>query len=304
MTFEHLTPNHYHMLSPFFKEQTFELCYYSLSSLIAWSHSKAYTFYKRYNNLLVLGRNFPQKPHENHLLMPMVLSGWAAPSDLITASDITGIDTFWNIPEGFVKKEMDHLSKEFEISGQPKYHDYIFKTSDLALLKGRKYSKKRNLVNQFVKEVWDKETVEIHKITKESAKRCKDFLDSWWQKSGFDASNEDAAGELAAAKNALDMIDAIELKGVYLSVNNEIKAYGIGSRLTDTIGGFHFEKADPDIKGLYQFFDQQCARRLFSDHYEWINKECDMGLPGLAQAKKSYYPDRIEKSYLLQRKSS
>ena len=53
-----------------------------------------------------------------------------------------------------------------------------------------------------------------------------------------------------------------------------------------------YEKAFSSIKGLYQYFDNACAKTLFNG-YTYINKESDMGIPGLAKAKKSYLPDRM-----------
>ncbi|RPJ82238.1 MAG: DUF2156 domain-containing protein [Deltaproteobacteria bacterium] len=68
--------------------------------------------------------------------------------------------------------------------------------------------------------------------------------------------------------------------------------------MTDSIGVLHFEKAFAAINGMYQYFDRECARRLFQK-YAYINKESDMGIPGLAKAKKSYYPVMREKAYKL-----
>ncbi len=96
----------------------------------------------------------------------------------------------------------------------------------------------------------------------------------------------------------MENIDKLGLAGLTLRINGKIKAFGIGSSLTDMIGGFHFEKADPSVKGLYQFFDRECVRHLFST-VPYINKECDMGDPGLQQAKKSYYPEMTVKSFQL-----
>jgi hypothetical protein len=56
------------------------------------------------------------------------------------------------------------------------------------------------------------------------------------------------------------------------------------------------EKADAHVRGLYQFLDQECARHLFGG-VEFINKESDMGVPGLASSKKSYDPVKLIRSY-------
>jgi hypothetical protein len=64
------------------------------------------------------------------------------------------------------------------------------------------------------------------------------------------------------------------------------------------MGILNFEKAFPDVKGLYQFLDHECAKQLFAG-YRYINKESDMSLPNLAAMKKSYHPVMRVKSYRL-----
>ena len=96
----------------------------------------------------------------------------------------------------------------------------------------------------------------------------------------------------------LTNIDIIGSKGILLKINGRISAFGISSYLTDSMGILQFEKAFEDIKGLYQFFDRECITRLFSD-YEFVNKESDMEVPGLAKSKKSYHPVKRVRSYQL-----
>ena len=50
----------------------------------------------------------------------------------------------------------------------------------------------------------------------------------------------------------------------------------------------HIEKADPEINGLYQFINQQFLVHEFPD-VALVNREDDVGMPGLRKAKMSYY---------------
>ena len=90
--------------------------------------------------------------------------------------------------------------------------------------------------------------------------------------------------------------------GLLLRIDNAVSAFGIAGHLTETTGALHFEKAYAGVKGLYQYFDNLCAKHLFNG-YQYINKESDMGIPGIAKAKRSYHPVRIVKSYRLTVKS-
>ena len=48
----------------------------------------------------------------------------------------------------------------------------------------------------------------------------------------------------------------------------------------------HIEKANPDIRGLYQYINHQ-----------FINREEDLGIEGLRKAKLSYHPIRFTEKY-------
>jgi hypothetical protein len=85
---------------------------------------------------------------------------------------------------------------------------------------------------------------------------------------------------------------------VLIRVDDAVSAFAIGDRLTPDMGVLMFEKAFSGIKGLYQYLDRACARRFF-DGLAFINKESDMGIPGLRQAKRSYHPVAISKSCML-----
>jgi uncharacterized protein len=90
----------------------------------------------------------------------------------------------------------------------------------------------------------------------------------------------------------------LESKGILVRVDGKVSAFGIGSLLNGTTAVLNFEKADSGIKGLYQFLDNECARRLFSG-FLYINKESDMNIPNLAESKQSYNPMLRIKSYTL-----
>jgi hypothetical protein len=125
------------------------------------------------------------------------------------------------------------------------------------------------------------------------------FLEKWCEQRGCDVDrNESLACEKLAAINALTYLDRLESSGILIRINGDVSAFGICSYLTDDMGVLNFEKAFSDIKGLYQFLDNECAGRLFS-RYKYINKESDMNMPNLAQSKNSYNPVMKLKSYCL-----
>jgi hypothetical protein len=166
-------------------------------------------------------------------------------------------------------------------------------------LKGNKFSKKRNLIHQFTREYLRKGRVSVEQIEPKDIDECLQFLEIWCEQHACDVEQE---SNLACEKNAVTVtlrnLDSLESEGILIRVDGTVSAFGIGSRLSATMGVLNYEKAFAGIKGLYQYLDNECAKRLFSK-YRYINKESDMNLPNLAESKQSYNPIMRIKSFAL-----
>ncbi|MHA2278466.1 MAG: phosphatidylglycerol lysyltransferase domain-containing protein, partial [Candidatus Kariarchaeaceae archaeon] len=58
------------------------------------------------------------------------------------------------------------------------------------------------------------------------------------------------------------------------------------------------EKANPNISGLYQIINQRfCSEAL--QGFTFVNREQDLGVPGLRRAKMSYHPTHFIEKYLI-----
>ena len=73
-------------------------------------------------------------------------------------------------------------------------------------------------------------------------------------------------------------------------MDDALEAFSIGSyNAREKMAIIHIEKANPEMRGLYQLINQQFLIHAFPEA-ELVNREDDMGLPGLRQAKMSYAP--------------
>ena len=166
-------------------------------------------------------------------------------------------------------------------------------------LKGNKYSKKRNLIHQFERDCLAKKTVTVESMTETSKDECIDFLDTWCAERDCNMdTDENLACEREALIHTMENMELMEVRGLMLRIDGNLAAFGMASFLTQEMGVLHYEKALSSIKGLYQYFDNVCAKQLLND-YKFTNKENDMGLPGLKKSKKSYHPAMIVRSYEL-----
>ena len=72
----------------------------------------------------------------------------------------------------------------------------------------------------------------------------------------------------------------------------------MGEKLnTDTVV-IHLEKANPEIRGLYAAINQAFLEQAWQE-LPLVNREQDLGEPGLRQAKLSYHPHHLEEKFTL-----
>ena len=291
MSFRPIVPKDYPTLKPFFKNQRYRLCAYSLPSVLAWRNNAYQPYGKQMGETLLVSAEFPQKPENRHLILPVSPTSEYPPEALQDLAIDHGFEAYWWVSEEYLDRYgRSTVSNYFEIEEQAQYADYIYLTEDLATLKGNRYSKKRNLINQFQREYVAPKRVAIEAIHRGAVVECIGFLEKWCAAHDCDATpGDDLDCEKQAAINTFEHFDILGVNGILARIDGEVCAFGVASHLTDDMGVLHFEKAEASIQGLYQFFDNQCAKRLFKG-YRYINKESDMSLPGLAKAKKSYHP--------------
>jgi len=301
MMYKPLVPEDYTAYKPFFKQQKHRLCVYSLPSLIVWSNDIIEPHAAVLDDSLIIYIKSKSENEKSHLIMPISPEREYSPSELHQLTVDLDCKQIRFIPEDYVKKHsIEKLKSYFFVYDEPEFEDYIYRTDDLAELKGNGYSKKRNLINQFKREFLTKNRTKIESITVEKASECIEFLEEWCEERGCDDKErkDDLACEKQAALNAIQNINMMDMKGILIRVDEVVSGFGIASHLTNNMGVLHFEKAFASTKGLYQYFDRECSRQLFGS-YTYINKESDMGIPGLAKAKKSYHPVMRIKSYKL-----
>ena len=93
------------------------------------------------------------------------------------------------------------------------------------------------------------------------------------------------------------MMDTLKLTGCITYVDGEPAAYSLGEPINQgKCFVVQFEKAIGNYKGIYQFINRSFAS-MIDTKYRYINREQDLGDPGLRQAKMSYRPDNFVKKY-------
>jgi hypothetical protein len=303
MELKPLTPEDYSDYKKYFKKQPYHLCTYSLSSIIAWQNSDYQAMAGIWKDTLIIAAEFRNTKSKRHLILPITPPEVFPPEQLARIADDLDYGEYWFVPQCYLDLHgRDIVEVYFDVEHPQGYDDYIYLTSDLTDLKGNKYSKKRNLIKQFKRTYIETNRVELGPITPKNLVECLEFLEKWCEERDCDANpEEDLACEKLAAINTLINMELYEVNTLMLRIDGVVSAFGVSAFLTSQMATLQYKKAYTQIKGLYQYFDNQCAKRLFNG-YAYINKESDMGSEGLAKAKKSYHPIHMVESFRLIRK--
>jgi hypothetical protein len=164
--------------------------------------------------------------------------------------------------------------------------DYLYRRTDLAELPGKKYHKKRNLVNQFLSAYDHQE----RPLTADLTPLALEVLDRWKEEKGED-------GDYPSAREALVRFGELGMEGALFFIDGKPAGWCLGEGLAGgTIFAVHFEKAAGGYKGIYQYINQAFASML-APHYGYINREQDLGDLGMRQAKETYRPCGYVKKY-------
>ncbi len=170
--------------------------------------------------------------------------------------------------------------------------DYVYSAESLIALSGKKLHAKRNHINKFCAEYGD--SFEYVPVTKDMREECLAVYDEWIL--GKDPTEPGALGERCAIERAISAMDVLGIKGGGIRIGGKLAAFTLGEAIDDEIAVIHIEKADSTVPGLYTMINRQFAEREFS-HMQYINREEDMGIPGLRKAKLSYYPAFLIEKY-------
>ena len=180
----------------------------------------------------------------------------------------------------------------FTFTLQRDMFDYTYPVEQLAELAGKKLQAKRNHINRFISEHPD---WRVEPITEENVELCRSCAQKWFL--AHDA--KDGAREQEILETALSNFRTLGMEGLLLMDGDEALAFSLGNRITEKTFDVNFEKADAEIHGSFAIINREMARMVRGRYpdVEVLNREDDMGLPGLRKAKESYQPILLQKYF-------
>lgn len=191
-----------------------------------------------------------------------------------------------------ILKLQNAFPEKFKITSNRDKYEYIYKSKDLALLPGKKYHGKRNHISKFSKMYdWKYKPIEC----KEKEKYI-NFLETWFYEKLSSEKIKDLQ-EYKVIKKAINNMKNLGLKGGIIEIHGNIVAFTMGEKINEKNFVVHFEKALSEYSTAYSVINSEFAKILLANKYEFINREEDLGIPGLRKAKLSYKPTVLIPKY-------
>ena len=202
------------------------------------------------------------------------------------------------------KEIVERVFPSAQIAAARESGDYIYRTTDLAALAGKKYGKKRNHIKQFKTK---RPGYRFEPLTSGNLQDARQVEEKWLEEVLAAASagaNSAAGDDLKIEKEiiffALENFERFEkvcgMTGGLLYVDDKPAAFCVASLLSAAVTDVHFEKClfEYARDGGYAVINNEFSKSVKT---EFINREEDLGIEGLRKAKLSYYPEEILEKY-------
>ena len=141
----------------------------------------------------------------------------------------------------------------------------------------------------------------VEDVSPENIGGTKDFLVRWCRQHGCD-SIPLLDAEVKASIFCTEHFFDLGLSGITIKVGGNVQALSVYEPMGRSTATVHIEKAMQGYDGIYQAVNNEAALRLRRE-FKYINRQSDLGVPGLRTAKERLHPDHMEKLYYLTRES-
>ena len=184
----------------------------------------------------------------------------------------------------------------FSFENSRDYAEYIYETEKLCILPGRPLRAKRNRVRAFYS-AYDGH-IRIENISADNLGDVRAFQDYWIKDRLAEEYDEMLERENEAIRFYLANYGELEFNGIVVYVKGTVVGYAAGTALSEDCIDEVIEKGRKDVTGVYQLLCNEFAL-ICGKGYRYVNREEDLGMPGLRRAKESYCPDILLEKYVV-----
>jgi len=272
----------------YYKDSPPKCSYLSFANLFIWKDAEEISFFEFNDLLIVTGKSlydgsryfmFPIGREMCSKVKPMLISEFGDEFSI------------YGMTEADVSKMEHHCRDQFSITRERDMDNYVYLTERLTDLSGKKLHGKRNHINKF-KESYN---YTYESLSEDNYYDLTKFIKRWYAEKEGEPSIT-LKMEKTAVFNALSYHKELELKCGIIKVDGQIVAFSIGEKLNEDTALIHIEKADTSYEGSYSVINNEFVKNEWQE-VKYINREDDMGLPGLRKSKMSYKPEFMVEMY-------
>lgn len=262
----------------------------TFTNMVCWNHYAHYTYAYVENNIIIASTigsvtrfRPPIGPHNPALIRSLIRF----------ASDVSDNEPLMLIDPD-TARWIQQTSPEINLVPDRNDFEYVYRSADLAELPGKNYRTIRRQVNKFKRNC----ATTVESISRDNWEEVKRFLIEWCEWKGCEDGDPVLAHEKDAVFFAIDHFNELPIRGLAIRVVGRVGAISLYERLNSDTALIHFEKGLPDCEGIYKAINNEVAARL-AQHFTYINRESDLGVTGLREAKMRYHPHHMVEVYSL-----
>ena len=186
--------------------------------------------------------------------------------------------------------------------------DYVYECDTLIELSENGYSDKRNEINRFTRihPDYKLEVMDIHKHGNAIIELFHKWVSNrirFMPKEETDKFMDGIYFERLAIKRMIKDYSDLDLIGLVIVIDNELKGFTIGERINADTASVIIEKTDFETFGCAQFIFREFSRMLREKYSaKYINVGDDMGFENLKNVKMSYKPTKLIPKYTIYQK--
>lgn len=294
LNFQELTLSQIPLMKEYFSQCRGRICDQSLGGAVMWRRSFATEFALEDGILFLRSKISPEK---SAFTVPFgnLEKGTALLKEHCKATDETL--SFCSVSEED-KDRLLSLLPDYSAIPTRDWFDYLYRIEPLATLQGKKLSGQRNHRNFFLKNHPD---WAFEEITDDNIQEVFAFYE--WYCATVQKDSSYFQDEKKAVLEVFEHRREYGFFGAALRAEGKICAFAFSETIGDTLF-VHIEKADRDLRGAYQMIVSKMAEYHLGKGIFYVNREEDVGDPGLRFAKESYHPHQLLAKYIVEKRDS
>ncbi len=301
MNFEAVTLKHKERIKPYLYQYGEGSCQHSFASMFCMAGKYGDSICEK-NGWLLIHRAGISSSTERAYLFPMgdssdeVGLGYAIEAMIEDAHNHGAAVRFETLTAAAKDAVVRLFPDVFTVTALRDYSEYIYTYDKLANLPGHEMASKRYDINNFYRTFGS--SVRVETIEDKHLDDIRLFQKMWLDNKLNGEEDVQLEQENIAIQIGLSNFAELDLSGIVIYIDNVLCGYAYGTQLSENSYDVIIEKGDRRIDDIYRVLNRELVR-LCCTKYQYINREEDVGAPGLRVAKLSYKPDILLDKYLL-----